>query len=268
MQSSMGMGVLLGTLLFLLKSTTFAEQIPAFTRQVDRMIGKPILEGGKSSPGRVVGQDTSGLVSYDRDGDGRPDELRIFFGDTFHSTFHLFGPQSNNMTRTRDWDASDGIDLEYWTISGSQLSPSVEVLHPKPLQREMATWLQSGFQVGNDIYSYFYKVQQDWPNPETELGSGLAVMVNGRPPYRRVKDALDAALDFSIPPQHELASGPHDPIVATDPQTGERVLYFFYRKRPSSCLLGTCFQVRIGRVPLSKRADFVSLPVLVRKHCW
>ena len=170
----------------LLPVPSFANSIPAFTRQVDRMTGKKTVldnQGHLVSPGRVTGQDTSGLVAYDVDLDGVPDEMRIFFGDTFYSSMHPYGLQTNNMTRTQDWNASDGIDLDYWTISGEQMSFSVEVLHPISQAGEHANWLQSGFQVGADIYSFFYKVQPDWPNFATNLGSGLAYMPNGMPPY-------------------------------------------------------------------------------------
>jgi hypothetical protein len=139
--------------------------VPFFTRQVERCTG-----GGGLDHAGVVGQDSAIIVPYG-------DEVRLFFGDTSVSRDGGTVWLPNSMASTSALDAREGLTLQYYLPD-----------HAMPVLRqvgaEATVWLSAAFVHRKDLYAYYTSIAPGWPSTPP-LGSGLAVMRDGIPPFVR-----------------------------------------------------------------------------------
>jgi len=144
--------------------------VSAFSREVEQLTGNDTPQQGQ-----VIGQDSAVIIPYEG-------EVLFVFGDT---RLQSGGMIPNSMARTSDLDASDGIDLVYYT-------PGFALPVLPTITNEATVWIVDAFSLGDEIYAYYASISDSRPD-SPRLGLGTAIMHGGAAPFERTGYFADEA---------------------------------------------------------------------------
>jgi len=163
-----------GWIIFLMAAVVSPPLQVSSSRLVCQLTGR-----GKAE---ILGQDSALLLPFDR-------KVLLYFGDTNLKDGRMI---PNSMAETVDRDASDCLNLSYFTDS--------QGVAKEPLKKEgkeASVWLSAVFTIGKEVYAFYYTVAPGWPQPPATYGTGLAHSTNGGNSFQRTSLLFSPESRFS-----------------------------------------------------------------------